>query len=72
VHGRESFKIGRGVTQGCCLLLITFNWYSEYITKEALEGFGDVGGQIIRTVKYAHYLVLYPRDKRYNRILLES
>jgi len=72
VHGHESFKTGRGVTQRCCLLLILFNWYSEYITKEALEGFGDLGGQAIRTVKYADYLVLCPRNKRYYRVLLET
>jgi hypothetical protein len=71
VHGHESFKIGRGVTQECCLLLILFNWYSEYITKEAIEGFGDLG-QAIRTVKYAYYLVLCPRNKRYCRVLLKS
>jgi len=34
-------KTGRGVRQECCLLLILFNLYSEYLTKEALEGFGD-------------------------------
>ena len=34
--------------------------YSECLTKEALEGFGDfkIGGQIIQTVKYADELVL--------------
>ena len=35
------------VTQGCCLSLVLFNMYGEYLTKEALEGFGDfkIGGQ---------------------------
>jgi hypothetical protein len=34
--------------------------YSEYLTKEAIEGFGDfkIGGQVIRTEKYADDLVL--------------
>jgi hypothetical protein len=41
-HGEtRSVKIGRGVTQGCCLSWILFNLYSEYLTKEAVEGFGD-------------------------------
>ena len=48
---------GRGISQGCCSSPILFNLYSEYsyFTKEALEGFGDfkIGGQVIRTVKYA-------------------
>jgi hypothetical protein len=59
-----SVKIGRGVRQGCCLSPILFNLYSEYLTKEALEGFGDlkIGGQVIRTVKYADDLVLLSRE----------
>jgi hypothetical protein len=42
------------------LRVLRFNLYSEYITQEALEGFGDfkVGGQIIRTVRYADDLVM--------------
>jgi hypothetical protein len=56
----RSVEIGRGVRQGCCLSLIMFNVYSEYLNKEALEGFGDfkIGRQVIGTVKYADDLVL--------------
>jgi hypothetical protein len=34
--------------------------YSEYLAKEALEGFGDfkIGEQVNRTVKYADEVVL--------------
>jgi len=41
-----------------------FNLYSEYLTKEALEGLGDfkIGGQIIHTVKYADDLVLLAKE----------
>jgi hypothetical protein len=65
-----SVKIGRGVRQGCCLSPILFNLYSEYhseyLTKEALEEFGDfkIGGQVIRTVKYADDLVLLAREEK--------
>jgi len=39
--------------------------YSEYLTKEALEGFVDFKiGQVIRTVKYADDLCYWLRKKR--------
>jgi ABC-type enterochelin transport system substrate-binding protein len=40
--------------------------YSECLTKEALEGFGDfkIGGQIINTVKYADELVLLAKEEK--------
>jgi len=62
----RSVKIGRGVRQGCCLSPILFNLYSEYLTKEALEGLGNfkIGGQIIHTVKYADDLVLLAKEEK--------
>jgi len=58
-------KIGRGVRQGCCLSPIQFNLYSEYLTKEALEGLGDfkTSGQIIHTAKYADDRVLLTKEE---------
>jgi hypothetical protein len=51
--GQKSVKPGRGVRQRCCSSPILFNLYSEYLTMEALEGFGDfkIGGQAICGVK---------------------
>jgi hypothetical protein len=51
---------GRGIRQGYCLSATVFQWYSKYLTNEALEGFGDlkIGGQVILTVKYANDLLL--------------
>ena len=56
---------GRGVKQECCLSQILFNLYSEYLNKEALEGFEvfETGGQVIRTVKYEDDLVLLAKKE---------
>jgi predicted nucleotidyltransferase len=44
---------------------ITAYVYSEYLTKQDLEGFGDfkIGGQVIRSVKYTYYLVLLAKEE---------
>jgi len=44
---------------------ILFNWYSECLTKEALDGLGDfnIERQIIQTVKYADDLVLMAKEE---------
>jgi len=45
---------------------ILFNLYSEYLSKEALEGFENfkIGGQIINTLKYADYLLLLAKEEK--------
>jgi hypothetical protein len=59
-------KTGKGVRQGCCLSPFLFNLYSECLTKEDLEGFGDfkAGGQIIHTVKYVDDIVLLAKEEK--------
>jgi hypothetical protein len=48
---------------------ILFNLYNEYITKEALEWFGDFNlGQVIRTVKYAVDAVLVAKGATVDRL----
>jgi hypothetical protein len=61
----RSVKTGRGVRQGCCLSQILLKLYSEYLTKEAVEGFGDfkIGVQVIHTVKYADEFVLLAKEE---------
>jgi hypothetical protein len=57
-------KTGRRVRHGCSLSPILFNLYSEYLTNEALEGFGNFKiGQVICTVKYADDLVLLAKEE---------
>jgi hypothetical protein len=62
----RNVKTGRGVKQRCCLSPVLFNLYSECLTKEDLEGFGDfkTGGKIINTVKYADDLVLLAKEEK--------
>jgi len=61
----RSMKTGRGVRQGWCLSPILFNLYSECLTEEGLEGFGDfqIGRHIIHAVKYADGLLLLAKEE---------
>jgi hypothetical protein len=47
------------------LSIILFNFYREYLPKEAHEGFGDfkIGGQVNCTVIYADDLVLLAKGE---------
>jgi hypothetical protein len=58
-------KIGRVVEQGCCFSPILINLYSKYLTKEALEGFGDflIRELLILTGKYADDLALLAKEE---------
>ena len=61
---KRSVKIGRGVRQGCCVSLILFSLYSEYLDKEIVEGSAIFKrGQVIRRMEYAGDLVLLSEDE---------
>ena len=65
-NGDKKVKTGRGVRHGCCLSWITFKLYSEYLTKDPVEGFGDfkIRVQVIRTVKYADDFMLLAEEEK--------
>ena len=57
-HGTmDLFQIGRGVHQGCILSPCLFNFYSEYIIKNAMLGEAQAGikitGRNISNLRYA-------------------
>jgi hypothetical protein len=58
-------KTEEKLSQGCSLLPILFNFYSVYLTKEALVGFGDfkIGRQVICNLKYTDDLVLLAKEE---------
>ena len=49
------------------MLFVTsfFNFYSKYLNKEVLEGFGDlkIGGQVIHSMKYVDDFVLLSKEE---------
>ena len=56
-HGKELFQIGKGVCQGCILSLCLFNFYAEYIMRNAgleEEQAGImIAGRNINNLRYA-------------------
>ena len=67
-------QIGSGVRQGYCLSPILFNLYSECLTKEDLEVFGDfkIEGQIFHTMKYVEELVLLTKEVKLLQDVIEN
>jgi len=67
-------KTGKGGRRGCRLLPLLFNLYSEYLTEDILERFGDldVREQVFRTVKYAGNLMLLAKEETVLQGRIES
>ena len=68
-HGTmDWFKIGKGVYQGYIFPLCLFNFYAEYIMKNARLDESQAGVKIawrnINNFKYADYAILYQKVKR--------
>ena len=68
-HGTtERFQIGKGVRQGCILSLCLFNFYAEYIMRnagleEAQAGI-KIAGRDINNLRYADDTTLWQKVKR--------
>ena len=69
----EEIRIGRGVRQGCCLSPTLFNIYAEKIMNEALEETEGlkVGGESIKTIKYADDQAIIATSQRELEIMLQ-
>ena len=71
-HGTTDwFQIGKGVRQGCILLLCLFNFYAEYIMRnagweEAQAGI-KIAGRNINNFKYADNTTLMAEVKKNER-----
>ena len=67
-HGTtDSFKIGKGVHQGCILSSCLFNLHAEYIMRNARLGEAQAGikivGRNINNLRYADDSTLMPESK---------
>ena len=66
-HGTDWFQIGKGVCQGCILSPCLFNFYAEYIMRnagldEAQAGI-KIAGRNINNLKYADDTTLMAKSE---------
>ena len=73
-HGTDWFQIGKGVHQGCMLSLCLFNWYAEYIMRnagleEAQAGI-KIAGRNISNFRYTDDTILMAQSEEELKSLL--
>ena len=70
------FKIEKGVRQGCILSPCLFNFYAEYIMKNARRDESQAGIKIARrninNLRYADEITLMPESEEELKVLLMS
>ena len=74
-HGTTDwFQIGKGVQQGCILLLCLFNFYAEYIMRnpglEEAQGRIKIAGRNITNLRYADDTTLMAESEEVLKSLL--
>ena len=74
-HGTTDwFQIGKGIRQGCILSLCLFNFYAEYIMRnaglEAPQAGIKIAGRNINNLRYADDTILMAENKEELKILL--
>ena len=71
-HGTiDWFQIGKGVRQGCILSPCLFNFYAEYIMRNAgpdeAQAEIKIAGRNINNLRYADDTTLWQKVKRYQK-----
>ena len=75
-HGTTDwFQIGKGVRQGCILLLYLFNFYAEYIMRnvglEEAEAGIKIAGRNISNLRYADDTTLMAESEELKSLLMK-
>ena len=74
-HGTDWFPIGKGVCQGCILSPCLFNFYAEYIMRNAgleeTQAGIKIGGRNINNLRYADDTTLMAESKELKSLLMK-